>query len=39
VEHGGGIPPAALLLVCFAVMAVGLAIALRGGDKKKKDEE
>jgi hypothetical protein len=37
-EHGGGIPPAALLFLCFAVMAVGLALALRGGDKKKDED-
>jgi hypothetical protein len=33
VEHsGGGLPPAALLFLCFAVMAVGLWIALRKKD-------
>jgi hypothetical protein len=35
VDHsGGGIDPAALLFLCFIVMAVGLAIALRGEKKK-----
>jgi hypothetical protein len=36
VDHsGGGISPAAVLFLCLIVMVVGLAIALRGGDKKK----
>jgi hypothetical protein len=35
VDHsGGGISPAAVLLLVFIAMGVGLAIALRG-DKKK----
>jgi len=36
VDHsGGGISPAALLFLCFIIVGVGLAIALRD-DKKKK---
>jgi len=34
-DHGGGIPPSALLFLCFIIAAVGLAIALRDPKKKK----
>jgi hypothetical protein len=35
VDHtGGGISPAALLILMFIVMGIGLAVALRGENKK-----
>jgi hypothetical protein len=36
VDHGGGIPPSALLFICFMIAGIGLAIALRDDKKKKK---
>jgi len=35
VDHGGGIPPTALLFLGFIIAGIGLAIALRGENKKK----
>jgi hypothetical protein len=34
VESSGGISPAAVMLLAFIVVGVGLAIALRSGKKK-----
>jgi hypothetical protein len=34
VESGGGISPAAVMLLAFIVVGIGMAIALRTGNKK-----
>jgi hypothetical protein len=36
VDHGGGIPPSALLFLGMIVVVVGLAIAFKMPPKKKK---
>jgi hypothetical protein len=36
VDHGGGIPPSALVFLCFVISVIGLAIALKLPPKKKK---